>query len=431
MAVILACVDCTEFPTPPVFAPDAVIDAVEPACALGTLDPADPCLRCGPGAEPVSWAFACGDTTCARAVQLALGKAHGCARLDDGSVWCWGDQEYGQCGQGRSLQPTEPVPIPGLGVVTDVVAGLFHTCVLTVEGEVLCWGRGESGQVGVPPLADETVATPTPVPVSDVVELAASLSDTTCARTKLGEVWCWGRRIDGADPAEFGVDPERVPELGTTWQPDKVYLGSHVACASVGDRASLVCWGDNRTGQLGNGTLQDSAVPTPVDGVEGPVLAVGLGVEHVCALSAGGKSLACWGANNLGMLGVPTLLTTPTDGLMLEPQEIGDVWFQGRSFADLAVGWRHGCVVLGDDGSVWCWGRNDEGQLGTSDVAFHWEPHPIAVGAAAAVGASWQHSCVIAQSGSVRCWGINDRGQLDGRAGTYRNEVPVCALAPP
>ncbi len=169
----------------------------------------------------------------------------------------------------------------------------------------------------------------------------------------------------------------------------------------------VLCFGDNSHGQLGDGTFISRAAPAPVAlGTTGVrATAITAGSDHTCALDVTGQAW-CWGLGDSGQLGggaatdQPAPVTAPLPG--------------GLTVAALSAGGAHTCAV-DDAGGVWCWGADDRGQLGLGATGpAVAAPASVAgiTGAAIGVSAGGAHSCVDLADGSVWCWGANDSGQL-------------------
>jgi alpha-tubulin suppressor-like RCC1 family protein len=189
---------------------------------------------------------------------LVTGSSHPCARKTDGTLWCWGANQYGQLGTGDTEPRASPVQIDpeNLGGNVDVVvAGAFHTCVTRTDSTMWCWGANQFGQLGVAGSMPRLV----PVPL-DFPDLAGG-----------------------------------VP---------LVSAGGFHTCAAKTD-GSLSCWGSNREGQLGSGTVENSATPLEVeaDSFGRSTAVVYAGGAHTCARSSD-SSLWCWGSNQFGQLGI-------------------------------------------------------------------------------------------------------------------------------
>src|SRR5438046_2622441 len=225
-------------------------------------------------------------------------------RLPDGTVQCWGRNNFGQLGNGDGSLTSSSVPVAvrGLTTATRVVTGDAHTCALLGDGTVQCWGGGDYGQRG-----DGTLNNISTVPGAAGGIRAAAVSGGfyhTCALLGDGTVQCWGRNAEGqlGNGTTIGSRvPGRVAGLPSA---TAVSGGFQHTCALLSD-GTVQCWGRNLEGQLGDGTTTSSSTPVRVGGITGAV-AVSAGVLHSCALLADG-TVKCWGAvgpgNDFGQLG--------------------------------------------------------------------------------------------------------------------------------
>jgi alpha-tubulin suppressor-like RCC1 family protein len=234
---------------------------------------------------------------------IAAGYYHTCALTISGGVKCWGDNTYGQIGDGTTTNRLVPVDVSGLtSGVQAIAAGGTHTCAVTTSGGVKCWGRNWDGQLG----DGTTTSRTTPVDVSGlttgVVALAAG-NFHTCALSTSGGVKCWGRNGSGqvGDGTMYNVRLTPVDVIGLTAGAQTIAAGGYHTCAITaagGDQ----CWGRNDSGQIGNGTTTSQAVPVDVVGLASGVVAITAGLNHTCALTSVG-SAKCWGKNDNGQLG--------------------------------------------------------------------------------------------------------------------------------
>jgi len=345
---------------------------------------------------------------------VSAGGEFTCVRLPDGTVQCVGRNQYGQHGNGTLNDSSVLEPVTDLTTATRVVAGDEFVCALLEDRTARCWGFGESGQRG-----DRSFGTfgLVPVPVSGLtgaVALAAGYGHT-CALLVDATMRCWGENREGqlgngttADPGT--AQPVAVSDItGAT----AITTGAYHTCALLGN-ATVRCWGRNDQGQLGNGTFIRSSTPRPVDGLTG-VVAISGGGAHTCAVLSDGK-VRCWGDNEFGQVGDGTTMTSITT-----PVEV--VGIAGAVY--VSAGWRHTCALLGDS-SVQCWGQNEFGQLGDGTSRNSAIPvrvpgisNPVAVTAG-----WWHHSCALLGDGTVRCWGVNEWGQL-GNGTTTGSPSPV------
>ncbi len=316
---------------------------------------------------------------------IDTGAFHNCALTGGGGVKCWGENSSGQLGDGtipNSPPYGKPTPVDVIGLTSGVIAiaaGGSHTCALTIGGGVKCWGDNQYGQLG-----DGTISSsppygkPTPVDVigltSGVIAIAAGGSHT-CALTIGGGVKCWGRNSSGqlgdgtiSNTAPYGK-PMPVDVIGLTSGGTAVSAGWNYTCAlTTGGGAK--CWGNNEYGQLGKGTIGyplDDNTPAPVDvsGMSTGVKVIAAGATHACGATVH-DGVKCWGYNLYGQLGDGTFSTS-------EPYAKLPVTVTGAIGCVTAMsgGNVHTCALIGG-GGVKCWGENSIGELG--DGTFDTDP---------------------------------------------------------
>ena len=190
--------------------------------------------------------------------QVMVGGFRAWALRVDGSVWCWGQQEHGELGNGRRGREPIALPTPVLGVLgaVQVAAGEYHTCALLRSGAVLCWGANDQGALGGPRKGN--VVPPTPVPgLGAVARIAAGYSHN-CAMRANGTVVCWGANNTcqiGQGGLLAGRDPVDLAPLGAV--ADIAPGGMHTCALRA--NGGVRCWGYNNYGQLGSGS--NSAQP--------------------------------------------------------------------------------------------------------------------------------------------------------------------------
>ena len=219
---------------------------------------------------------------------LASGGNYSCALLADTTAVCWGSDYYGQLGNGTtSLVPNPtPIPVPGLSGITAISAsGSGHTCAVLSDGTVSCWGLNDFGEVGPGSTAEEVIS-PTPVPgVTGVVGIAAGW-DHTCALLSNGTTTCWGQN------ANYELGTTLTGASTSTTPLATPGVSGAAAIASFGDFTCVLypigtvgCWGAHDQNELGGGNA-----PNTVSGLGGAATALATGLESSCVLLAGGEN---------------------------------------------------------------------------------------------------------------------------------------------
>lgn len=314
--------------------------------------------------------------------------------------------------------------------VPQIAAGNGHTCVLTTPGGttragVRCWGVNTAGQLGHLPMRMNGVPVGTQSSVPNavswgwswpkIVDISASY-DHTCVLTEAGGVKCWGKARSGQLGNGLTTNEGRpVDVVGLSSGVAAVSAGSNHTCALT-KAGGVKCWGDNSSGQLGDGGTASSSVPVDVVGLSSGVAAISSGHFHTCAVTTSG-GVKCWGQNDHGQLG----RVSTANGSLPD-----DVVGLSSGVAGVSAGGSHNCALTAA-GGVKCWGRNYSGQLGnstdTDDVSVPVEVRGHSSGVAA-VSAGIYHTCVLTTSGGANCWGNNKTGEL-GNGTTKSSSTPT------
>ena len=323
-----------------------------------------------------------------------------CGIRAPGTVWCWGNNSSGQLGDGTTRPHRVPAQVGDDSDWATLSLGSNHACATRSDGSLWCWGYNLDGELG-----DGTTDKRTrPVQVGSGIrwDSVSAGSLHTCG-TSGGELWCWGANYSGqlGDGTQTGqLVPERIGS-GTTWR--DISAGSDHTCGTQTDDTAW-CWGDNDHGQLGDGTTVRRLTPTPVDDLDAWRTASTGAVSNQfsCGIKTSGSAW-CWGLNHQGVLG---------DGSVR--QKVRPVRVQGGgTWAQLASGAQHNCAIQSHPGSLWCWGRNQDGQLGIGSTEPSRTPVRVGFGKWLSVAAGGAHSCAIdSYDRSLWCWGDNFYGQL-------------------
>ncbi len=318
--------------------------------------------------------------------QIAAGSGTTCAVRRDGTVWCWGSNSYHVLGGFSGAISSVPVQITGIADAVSVgVSGNNgnarefgqHGCVVRRTGGVSCWGGNAFGQLGNGTKTDSTVPVDV-VGISDATQVAAG-GAFTCAVSRSGSIKCWGSGAWGKLGIDDGNDHSTPVEvIGVSGATD-LSAGSFYSCA-IADGGMAMCWGMATFGQVGDGRNYSPFDPyrfvSPPKTVVGPVVTAGSGIAaspdpvygtsavgHSCAVRAG-ASVACWGINLSGELGV----SSPSEVASM-PVEVPGV----SGVTDVVTGGSHSCALMSAE--VRCWGNNTFGQLGAGP-GLPWGPNP-------------------------------------------------------
>lgn len=236
-------------------------------------------------------------------VTSGAGAQHSCALSEQGSLWCWGNNFFGQVGNDSTDDPAAPALIGEADVWHSVAVGSLHTCAIKKDGTLWCWGANFLGQLGDGSFTDRLL--PTPVAPDKTWSVVAASLANTCAIESGGALWCWGFNDSGqVGDGTFDMHGEPAAVLGDALWRD-VASGSAFTCA-LKDDLSLWCWGMNGAGQLADGTNESRSEPTATI-VAGPWAKIFAGEANGCAQRASGE-LYCWGSTDFGLLGA----TSPT-----------------------------------------------------------------------------------------------------------------------
>jgi len=321
--------------------------------------------------------------------QTSGGYAHSLARGSDGNVYAWGDNGYGQLGNGTTTSSSAPVAvsagaIPAGVSITQIAAGGYHSLALGSDGHVYAWGVNASGQLG----NGTTINSSAPVAVSA-----------------------------GAIPAGVSIT--------------QIAAGDYHSLA-LGSDGHIYAWGANASGQLGNGTTTNSSAPAAVSAGAIPagvsITQIAAGGGHSLALGSDGHVYA-WGYNGDGELGNGTT-TSASAPVSVSAGAVP----AGVSITQIAGGSNHSLAV-GSDGHAYGWGRNGNGELGNGTTTDSSAPVAVSAGAIPAgvsltqIAAGDHHSLVRGNDGHAYAWGENTFGQL-GDGTTTSSSAPVVVSQP-
>jgi alpha-tubulin suppressor-like RCC1 family protein len=385
------------------FDPDGCeVDLGSDPAACGSCDTA-----CLPGDS-------CVDGKCQnQPLEIVAGENHTCVLLGSGDVYCWGQNDQAQLGDGTQTLRNVATHVTGVSDVVALGAGNSHTCAVLSNGRVSCWGRNSNFQGG--PTSPDPLLSPTDgmdVNITDALEVDAG-SNYTCVRRATGQIRCWGYASFGRLGATCGITNcagNNTVAVRDITAASLLAVGQDHGIAMVLDPAiEMRAWGNGANGRLGFGGTGDrgTAETMVTAGDQLPIpdaVSVTAGESHSCVVRGSGEVL-CTGFNGDGQVARDPGVTDQTLRLNTIVGVAADaVW----------AGYDHNCARA-QTGELYCWGRNQEGQLGVPVSTLEFTPVQV-MGLPATtivdVAAGRNHTCAILGNGLVACWGSNVLGQL-------------------
>lgn len=344
--------------------------------------------------------------------RIGAGAGFSAGLSTDGNVYAWGDNGYGQLGQGNLRDSLLPLQVRGLSGVNALAVGDFHTMALRRDGTVWGWGSNHYGQLGI---GSRVTGATMPVQVSglsSVRSLSANLYQSVALRHD-GSVWAWGR-----NGARTSAAPAPVPNLADA----KAIAAGFDYALAVRKDGTVWGWGVNNAGQLGK-RLGLYTLPTRVEGIDKAV-SVAASSQHAMALRTDG-SVWSWGTNSYGQMGIDAYSAGPTRISALPMPSNG-----ASGVRQIAAG-AYNSAVLYSDGSVWSWGSNHYGQV--ADGTSHNRRAPVrlnTVGNVVAMAVSDGFVIFLQADGTAQGAGLNTSGALGNNTrSNSRLPVPVLGLS--
>ena len=459
-----------------------------------------------------------------KAIAITSGLHHSCALMDNNSIYCWGYNNRGQLGDGSYTTGYKPVMsnFNPTSRIVQISAGGEFTCALIENGSIYCWGQNSYNQVEGDESDELSSSTPNPyyVNITENGNFASfdSGNSNICAITKSSDIRCWGSNTGSIDsffartaskityiensatrkllaPQGWGIRDYSIANLPPgisydsfvleinesanstspiSWTIDTIdnsyqgsidlnvieittYSGSksswtngisyqnseselpfidvdvdHRHSCAIKKNGQLYCWGSNSYGKLGDGTTSRKLSPSLVrfDDEATRVTKVSTGYDSTCTITDESRVM-CWGRNQYGELGIGTTENSQA----LYPVEVLLPW--NYDAVDIITGKNYACTLL-ENGQVWCWGHNTYRQLGNSSTPSNIHSKiPVRVDIpegriAVSIKSSQHHTCSIMDDGSMYCWGREYNGNMgqDPSPSDGGQETPLEVMLP-
>ena len=360
---------------------------------------------------------------------IAGGEGFTVALDNNGQAWAWGYNGDGELGNGSTTNSSVPVAVnmPAGVSFTAIASGSYHTIALDGSGTVWTWGFNASGQLGDNITASSSTPVQVHVSAGTIFTAIAAGSDHSLALDQNGHAWAWGNNFEGqlgnGSTTNSSVPVAVDMPTGVIFTKIIAAAGSYHSAALDQDGRAWD-WGDNFSGELGNGTTTMSTTPVMVAlpaSTSFTVLAIGS--YHSVALDPGGNAWT-WGDNQEDELGNGTMPAYPT-AVMAKTATAG-------SFTAVSAGAGYS-LALDTDGHAWAWGYNGNGQLGNGTTTTSSVPVPVSMPPGVtftAIAAHFYHSVALDTNGQAWAWGYNADGEL-GDGTTTDRSVPVAVIMPP
>lgn len=338
------------------------------------------------------------------------GGSHVLAIKNDGELWGWGDNTFGQLGDSTTVSKTNPTFIRKLINVDTICAGDYHSVLLKKDSTIWAWGYNKYGQLGDG--TNKTSLIPKKIGKdNDWVEISSRGINTLALKVN-GTLWTWGSNRFG----QLGIgntNDSNIPiQIGKDTDWTHVYSGGEY-CFAMKKDSTWWCWGNNIFGQLG---LRDSLIRTIPTRCFLKTLYrdINTGVQHNLAISRD-SSLWAWGLNSSGELGIDSF-----GGQFYIPQKV----YSNDKWNNISTGVGHSTAIRSDR-TLWAWGLNTSGQLGIGNKVN--KSKPIQVGS----DINWKYvvsrgefNCALKIDGSIWVWGNLENTNLSSDSKYISSNIP-------
>ncbi len=282
--------------------------------------------------------------------QVSLGGQHSAAITENGDLYLWGCGYLGQIGNGTYTMRNERIKI--MEHVKQVSLSELHSAAITENGDLYLWGDNRFGQIG----DGSTYDSPVPKKVMEHVKQVSLSKLHSAAITENGDLYLWGDGLLGDGSVEGSLSPKKIME-----HVKEVSLGNGCS-AAITEKGDLYLWGGNLYGQIGDGSTENSFLPKKI--MEN-VKEVSLGNGHSAAITETGD-LYLWGYNIDGQIGDGTVENS------LKPKKIME------NVKKVSLGWEHSAIIT-ENGDLYLWGHNGSGELGDGSTENTLNPKKVTI----------------------------------------------------
>ncbi len=328
---------------------------------------------------------------------ISGGYYHTIAIKSDGTLWAWGRNNYGQLGDGTTVNKSSPIQIGTDTNWVSISCGQDYTIAIKSDGTLWAWGGNNYGQLGDGTAVDKH--SPTQIGTDTSWTSISCGQGHTIAIKSDGTLWAWGLNNYGQLGDGTIVDKHSPIQIGTDTSWASISCGRYHTIAIKSD-GTLWAWGWNYDGQLGDGTTGDKHSPIQI-GTDTDWVSISCGQGYTIAIKSDG-TLWAWGNTGFGQLGDGTTVNKSS------PIQIGT----DTSWASISCGYFH-TIAIKSDGTLWAWGWNYYGQLGDGTTVD--KNSPIQIGTDTdwvSISCGRYHTIAIKSDGTLWAWGYNSSGQL-------------------
>jgi Regulator of chromosome condensation (RCC1) repeat/IPT/TIG domain len=320
--------------------------------------------KCGPTKNTPCSATPVAVSNLSGVVAVAGGEGHSLALLEDGTVWAWGADEKGQLGDGRTGERSDvPVKVTGLSErVTAIAAGNQFSLALLESGKVVSWGANEAGELG----DASTTSSDVPVEVTGLGERVKAIAANSTGQFALallesGKVVAWGTNGSGQLGNGTTKGSEIPREVGGLSEKVTAIAAGRLVSLALLEGGTVVAWGNNTFGELGNGTETNSSVPVPVKGLSAVAALAASDFSSFALLNGTGKVMS-WGRNEVGELGDGTSTGPEMCGITAACAKVPAEVSGPSGVTAIAAGAQNGIALY--HGAALDWGLNEYGGVG-------------------------------------------------------------------